>query len=141
RSQHALYLPIAFRWSHLAGATNTALALTNVSLSSAGTYTITASNSSFGVVTSTPAILTVNPRPSLAASLVARYNFDAAPINDVIVDSAPGAKHPGTNRLATWQASASGHNGVMQFSPADPGSQIAVPPHADFNSSKGTIAF
>jgi hypothetical protein len=29
----------------------------------------------------------------------------------------------------------------MQFSPADPGSQIAVPPHVDFNSSKGTIAF
>jgi hypothetical protein len=29
----------------------------------------------------------------------------------------------------------------MQFSPADPGSQIAVPPHSDFNSSKGTISF
>jgi hypothetical protein len=29
----------------------------------------------------------------------------------------------------------------MQFSPADPGSQITVPPHADFDSSKGTIAF
>jgi hypothetical protein len=83
----------------------------------------------------------VDPRPSLGASLIARYDFDAAPVNNVIADTAPGSKHPGKNFLATWAAAVAGHSGVMQFSPADPGSQIAVPPHADFNSSKGTIAF
>src|SRR5207248_29791 len=94
-----------------------------------------------GTVTSTPAVLTINPRPSLAASLVARYNFDAAPVNNVIVDSAPGSKHPGTNLLATWVSSVAGRTGVMQFASPDPGSQIVVPPHADFDSSKGAIAF
>lgn len=123
------------------GATNTSLSLTNVQLTSAGNYTLVASNATFGAITSAPAILTVNPRPSLGASLVARYNFDAAPVGNVIADSAPGSRHPGTNRLATWAASVSGRNGVMQFSPADPGSQIAVPAHADFDSTRGTIAF
>jgi hypothetical protein len=130
-----------FNNASLPGATNTSLALTNVQPASAGAYTIVASNTTFGAITSTPAILTVDPRPSLGASLIARYDFDAAPVNGVIVDTAPGSRHPGTNRLATWSNSVAGHSGVMQFSPADPGSQIAVPPHADFNSSKGTIAF
>jgi hypothetical protein len=94
-------------------------------------------------ITSTPpAILTLNPRPSLGASLVARYNFDAAPVSNVIVDSAFGSRHPGTNVLATWSNSVAGHSGVMHFaSSPDPGNQIVVPPHADFNSTKGTIAF
>jgi hypothetical protein len=130
-----------FNGTNLAGATSTSLALTNVQFTSAGPYTIVASNATFGAITSAPAILTVSPRPSLGASLVARYSFDAAPISNVIVDTAPGSRHPGTNRLATWAASVSGRSGVMQFSPADPGSQIAVPPHADFNSTRGTIAF
>jgi hypothetical protein len=130
-----------FGGTGLPGATNTSLALTNVQAANAGTYTIVASNASFGAITSTPAILTLSPRPSLGASLVARYDFDAAPANNVIADTAPGSRHPGTNLLATWTASVAGRSGVMQFSPADPGSQIVVPPHADFNSSKGTIAF
>src|SRR5258708_2385735 len=94
-----------FSGTNLPGSTTTALALTNVQAAQAGTYTIVASNSTFGSITSAPAVLTLNPRPSLAASLVARYNFDAAPVNNVIVDSAPSAGHPGTNRLATWAAS------------------------------------
>jgi hypothetical protein len=130
-----------FAGTNLPGATGTSLVRTNVQLTNAGTYAIVASNNTFGAITSSPAILTINPRPSLFASLVARYNFDAAPVNNVIVDSAPGPKHPGTNLLATWAATESGRSGVMQFAGGDPGSQIVVPPSADFDSSKGTIAF
>jgi hypothetical protein len=112
-----------------------------VQAADAGNYTVVARNATFGAITSAPALLTISPRPSLAESLIAQYSFDAAPTAGVIVDTAPGGKHPGTNRLATWVASVAGHSGVMQFSPADPGSQIVVPPHADFDSTKGTIAF
>jgi len=138
-------MPATYQWrfsgTDLLGSTNTTLVLTNVQAAQAGPYTIVASNSTFGAITSTPAILTLNPRPSLAASLVARYNFDAAPVNNVIADSAPGSKHPGTNLLATWVDAVAGRSGVMQFASADPGAQIVVPPHADFDSSKGAIAF
>jgi hypothetical protein len=141
----AANMTATYQWrlegTNLPGATNTSLSFTNVQLASAGTYVVVASNATFGAITSTPAILTINPRPSVGASLVARYNFDAAPINGVIVDTAPGSEHPGTNRLATWAASVDGRSGVMQFLPADPGSQIAVPPHPEFDSTKGTIAF
>ena len=130
-----------FNGANVSGATTTSLALPNVQTASAGNYTMVASNATFGAITSAPAVLTLYPRPSLGASLVARYNFDAAPLNGVIVDTAPGTKHPGTNRLATWAATVVGRNGVMQFSSPAPGSQIAVPPHADFNSTKGTMAF
>jgi concanavalin A-like lectin/glucanase superfamily protein/Ig-like domain-containing protein len=131
-----------FSGTNLSGATTTSLALTNVQAANAGSYTIVASNATFGAITSPPAILTLNPRPSLTASLVARYNFDAAPVNGVIVDTAPGSRHPGTNRhAATWAASVAGRSGVMRFSAADPGSQITVPPHPDFDSTKGTISF
>jgi hypothetical protein len=130
-----------FNGANVSGATTTSLALPNVQPASSGNYTMVASNETFGAITSAPAVLTLYPRPSVGASLVARYNFDAAPVNGVIVDTAPGTKHPGTNYLATWTATVSGRNGVMQFSGGDPGSQIAVPPHADFDSSKGTIAF
>jgi len=130
-----------FYGTNLSGATSNALALNNVQSANAGPYVLVASNATFGAITSAPAVLTINPRPSVGASLVARYNFDAAPVNNVIVDSAPGGKHPGTNRLAVWAASVSGRDGVMQFLPADPGSQIAIPPHPDFDSTKGTIAF
>ena len=131
----------AFNGTNLAGATTTSLALTNVQAANAGPYTLIASNASFGAITSAPAILTLNPRPSLPASLVARYNFDAAPVNNVIVDTGNGAGHPGTNLLATWAASVAGRSGVMQFSPLDAGSQIVVPPHPDFDTTRGTIGF
>ena len=57
--------------TNLPGSTNTSLALTNVQPAQAGAYAIVASNSNFGSITSAPAILTLNPRPSLAASQVA----------------------------------------------------------------------
>jgi hypothetical protein len=138
-------MPSTYQWRfggvNLPGATNTRLVLSNAQPANAGSYTVTASNASFGVVTSTPAILTINPRPSLSASMVARYNFDAAPVNDVIVDSALGSKHPGTNVLATWASAVGGRSGVMQFTATGSGSQIVIPAHPDFNSTKGTIAF
>src|SRR6266566_5813815 len=131
-----------FGGTDLTGATNTSLALTNVQPASAGPYTIIASNATFGAITSAPAILTINPRPSLGASLVSRYNFDAAPVNNLIIDTSPASRHPGTNVLASWSNSVAGRSGVMCFaSSPDPGSQIVVPPHADFDSTKGTIAF
>jgi hypothetical protein len=127
--------------TNLPNSTNTTLVLADVQSTSAGPYTVTASNASFGMITSTPAILTVNPRPSLSASLVARYNFDAAPVNNVVVDSSPAAKHPGTNVLATWVGSVGTRSGVMQFAAPAPGSQIVIAPHPDFDSSKGAITF
>jgi len=42
--------------------------------------------------------------------------------------------------LATWVANVDNRAGAMQFVP-DPGSQIVVSPHADFDTSRGTIAF
>src|ERR1044071_1377772 len=143
----AVNMTATYQWTfsgtNLPGATNTSLALTNVQPVQAGTYTVVASNATFGAITSSPpAVLTLNPRPSLGASLVARYNFDFAPVNNVIVDSAQGSTHPGTNLLAIWSNSVAGRSGVMRFaSSPDPGSQIVVPPQADFNSTKGTIAF
>src|SRR6266702_2055435 len=45
------------------------------------------------------------------ASLRMRFNFDAAPVNNVIVDSSPSATHPGPNSLAVWSASESSRSG------------------------------
>jgi hypothetical protein len=125
---------------NISGATSNVLYIASVKESDAGSYTVSA-NSALGPGTSEAAVLTVLPRPSLEASLVARYPFDAPPVNDVIVDAAPGGEHPGTNNLATWTAEAGGRNGVMLFSSVDPGSQITVAPHAEFDASRGTIAF
>jgi hypothetical protein len=136
--------PATYQWqfnsNNIPGQTGTTLTLTNVQASAAGPYTVVASNA-LGVVTSAPAILVVAPRPSLSDSLVAQYSFDAAPVNNTIIDTAPGSEHPGTNLLATWVANVTGRDGVMQFNSADPGSQIVIPPAADFNSTNGTIAF
>ena len=49
------------------------------------------------------------------ASLRMRFNFDSAPINNVIVDSSPSAAHPGTNFGASWSASEGGRSGLMHF--------------------------
>src|SRR5437868_485231 len=63
-------------------------------------------------------------------SLKVRFNFDAAPVNDVIVDTSPAAGHPGANNLANWVASEDGRTGVMHFDPAAP-SQIVLPAATD----------
>src|SRR6266704_5719392 len=74
------------------------------------------------------------------ASLRMRFNFDAAPINNVIVDSSPSATHPGTNSLAVWSASESSRSGVMDFK-APILNRITVPAIPALNSSTGTICF
>ncbi|MGA8149280.1 MAG: LamG-like jellyroll fold domain-containing protein, partial [Gallionellaceae bacterium] len=66
--------PLNYQWmlntTNLAGATNASLILTNVQLTNAGNYTVTVTNA-YGSVTSSNALLTVNPAPT---------NCDAAPL-------------------------------------------------------------
>src|SRR4051812_11480392 len=76
----------------------------------------------------------------LDASLKVRFNFDAEPAGDVIVDSSPAGGHSGTNNLAVWSASESGRNGVMNFDGTAP-SQITLSAAPDLNSSVGAITF
>src|SRR5438105_9569167 len=76
----------------------------------------------------------------LDSSLIVRFNFDAAPVNDVIVDSSPAGGHPGTNNQATWVASDAGRNGIMQFDGTVP-NQITLAAAPALNSTVGTIAF
>lgn len=69
-------LPLSHQWqfnsTNLAGATNSALTLTNVTAAHAGTYTVTVTNS-LGSTLSQPAMLTVNPPASPGFSLLT-YN-------------------------------------------------------------------
>ena len=76
----------------------------------------------------------------LDSSLIVRLNFDAAPVNDVIVDTSPAGGHPGTNVLATWVASETGRLGVMNFDGTVP-NEITVAAAPALNSTVGTIAF
>jgi hypothetical protein len=59
-------LPLSYQWNFkdgsIAGATSSSLTLTNVQQSQAGSYTVVITNSA-GSVTSSPAILVVNPPP------------------------------------------------------------------------------
>src|SRR2546423_15508442 len=71
-------------------------------------------------------------------SLKVRFNFDAAPVSDVIVDSSPAGGHPGTNNLANWAATEDGRGGVIRFDPNAP-SRIVLSPATDLNSEVGTI--
>lgn len=87
---------------------------------------------------------------SLVASeaMTVRFNFDAAPASQVIVDSKPsGVAHPGANQGAAWAASAPDsanppvtRSGVMSFVAAE-SDQITLAAHPDFNSTGGTISF
>src|SRR6267154_6683984 len=76
----------------------------------------------------------------LDSSLKLRFNFDAAPTNNVIVDSSPSGTHPGTNFFATWTASENGRSVVMDFKAPVP-DRIVVPAIPALNSSTGTISF
>src|SRR5512144_747813 len=73
-------------------------------------------------------------------SLVLRFNFDAEPAGDVIIDSSPAGGHPGTNLSATWAAAEEGRNGVMNFDGTVP-SQITVAPATNLNAPTGAITF
>src|SRR5688572_19342886 len=74
------------------------------------------------------------------ASLRLRYNFDAAPAANVIVDSSPSATHPGQNQNAVWVATEGNRSGVMDFSALGQ-DRITVPAIPALNSPQGTIAF
>ena len=80
-------------------------------------------------------------------SLIVRYDFDAAPVGEVIIDSSPGGSdHPGANFDASWVDLAFdplgvGRGGLMAFD-SEVGSQITVPGHDDFDlPERGTISF
>ncbi len=64
--------PMFFQWrfngQDIPGATNATLQLSNVQVASAGKYSVVVSNS-FGMVTSSPAALTLRDPPTLSASL------------------------------------------------------------------------
>jgi hypothetical protein len=87
------------------------------------------------------------------ANMVLRFNFDSAPVANVVIDSKPvGTPHNGTAAAGTPWVSSSidnsptpiSRNGVTQFVVplnSQPTNQITVPANADFNSAQGTIAF
>ena len=71
-------------------------------------------------------------------ALKMRFAFDAAPVNNVIVDTL--GHHPGTVAGAQWAATEGDRSGVMHFTvPAVP--QITIAPTPDFNGTAGSIAF
>ena len=72
--------------------------------------------------------------------LALRFNFDAAPVNNVIVDTSPLANHPGAGQGATWAAEEAGRNGVMRFA-LPTVQQATIAPSPDFDGRAGTIAF
>ncbi len=76
----------------------------------------------------------------LDASLIVRFNFDAAPVNDVIVDTSPAGGHPGTNNLATWVTTEDSRQGIMFFDGVLQ-NQITLAAAPALNSQTGTIAF
>src|SRR6266568_5945660 len=93
-----------------------------------------------GIVAITLAFVPPAGADVLDGSLIVRFNFDAEPVGDVIVDTSPAGGHPGANLLATWQDSEVGRTGVMSFDGTVP-SQITLPAALDLNSSVGAITF
>jgi len=79
--------PLSYQWSHnytpLAFATNTQLALANVTLGRAGQYRVVVSNA-FGVVTSTPALLQISG-PLSSHFRIVSLGTDAATIDHLAV--------------------------------------------------------
>lgn len=83
-----------------------------------------------------------------ADALIARYNFDAAPVGKTILDTKPqGLSRPATNNNAVWLASGTDggaisvtRSGVMQFT-ATNSPQITIPTNSDLNIAKGSVAF
>ena len=81
-------------------------------------------------------------------ALALRWNFDAAPVADLLLDTKPtGTPRFGTNDSARWVglsldagAVAVRRDGVMRLDPAE-GSQLVAGPSADFNGLRGTISF
>ena len=148
--------PIATQWllngNPVPGATAPELVITNMTAAQAGSYVFMASNS-VRVRYSQPATVVVNQRPPMAYNLTARYLFTADGGTNVLDDAPLGpaktASHDGLNAAtagASWVASMTDaknvtRTGVMQFDPTLGNEQIAIQPHADFNTPVGTIAF
>src|SRR5881397_3259732 len=87
-----------------------------------------------------------------AANMTVRFNFDAAPVANIIVDSKPsGTPHNGANNSAIWLAASADNSptpisrsGAMQFVvPLNQPStqQITLAASPDFNTPQGTIMF
>ena len=74
-------------------------------------------------------------------SLIARYNADSA--EQLLLDTAPGhaVSHDGINDNVSWVASDAGRSGLLKFTAQSAKSQFTVAPHADFDSTVGTITF
>jgi hypothetical protein len=141
--------PITTQWQlngvDVPGATGPELVITNISAAQAGSYTFVATNAVRSRA-SAPATVTVNPRPLLADSLVARYRFDSdsgtTTVDDAPMNPAKTVMHNGTNS-AFWVASVTDantvtRNGVMQF---DGSTVISIPPNADLDGRVGAITF
>ncbi len=83
-----------------------------------------------------------------ADAMTLRFNFDAPPSANVIVDSKPsGTPRNGVNAGATWVASSTDasptpvtRDGLMQFD-AILGNQVTLAASAEFNTNRGTIMF
>lgn len=145
--------PISYQWQRdgvdVAGATGLELAISNIAPAQAGIYTMKAVNSQRTRV-SLPATVTVAPRPSLGASLVARYRFDTDEgtnvLDDAALNPAKTTSHLGQNRSATWVAEATDTNnvtrkGLLHFDGTLRDQQMGIPPHPDFDIPVGTICF
>lgn len=146
-------LPISYQWQldgvDIAGATSPELVIENITPAQAGTYTIKVVNA-LRTRTSLPATVAVAPRPSLGASLVARYRFDSDQgtniVDDAALNPAKSIVHNGENRNALWVDEVTDVNnvtraGVIQFDGTFRDQQIAIPPHPDFDIPAGTICF
>jgi len=148
--------PITTQWQHngvdIPGATAPELVITNITPAQAGTYVFVATNA-VRHRASPPATVVVNPRPPMAYNLVARYLFNADDGTNILDDAPLGfaktASHDGVNShnglSATWVSSVTDSNnvtrtGVMEFNGSDP-DQLEIPPHIDFDSNVGAIAF
>jgi hypothetical protein len=140
--------PIAYQWrrdgANVASATTTELILAAIAPAEAGAYTLVTSNA-LRVRTSAPASVTVNPRPALGESLIARYTFDAD-LGTNVLDVAPmnPAKtimHDGRNAGGFWEASAADvggtvRDGVMRFDGVNaPYSLVEAMSHPDFDGA------
>jgi len=127
-------LPLSYQWRFnetnvIAGATNSSLVLTNVQLSAAGTYSVVVTNVS-GAVTSSNAVLTVNPPPPCVTPPVGLVSWwpGNGSSDDVI-----GANH-GSFVNPSYSAGRVG----QAFNFDGTGNHIRVPASATFNPGTGS---
>ncbi|MGA2656417.1 MAG: LamG domain-containing protein [Verrucomicrobiota bacterium] len=129
---------LAYAWqrngTNISGATSASYSFTVAAADDGASFQVQLSYPGAMNVTSTSATLTVLPE------MAVHYAFDAAPQNNVIVDSSPTGNNNGVNVGANWLASQDGRTNVMSFDPTVP-SQITIAGAPSMNSMRGTIAF